>query len=543
MSVINKNRVANITRPMVDRDDIVTSATGAMHRVTPVMPDVKEPEEYRKFARKMFEIFLTPLEWDEIIKFEVFIDMCDKPQSWKDTMRECHYNRVKDFDYEEFYRTNSSHIKEEDYDTWKNARTINGTHRKGYAKDHLSWIARYVKSCEKQIYHKLPGLVKGMTPKERMEAMYELGDHMPKTIGDYTSYEASFKRKKMECVQFEFYEFMFQKLPFKNKLMEGMRHVIGGKNKMRFKNFTWYSIARKMSGESDTALSNALDNWVTWLFLLGKKGVPPHQAAEMIYVEGDDNASSLQNHKLDKKDFEDLGLKIKIETGLDIEQTGFCQLYFTLPPTGTICADPWKKLVKFSKAPVKYAQASDKVLNSLLRAQALSMLYLHKGAPVVHKLAERLLYITRGFNVRNHHWESAMKYGFDGNLIKTMKWRDYIDTPVKMEDRVLVERQFGMTIEMQLLIEEKLDSWKGGLLHLPVDWFPDDWALFYSLYATDGVHSSWFSPEGTLRKHHKDTILSFTRKTKSGTNVLFRPARSPGATKYKGFNNKLSQGN
>ena len=512
MAVLSAHRVANLARPMVDRDDLYTAAAGAQHRVTPVMPSVRRPNEYRDFARKVFERFLTPLEWDEIIEFELYLTMCDKPQSWKQDKRLAHQERRKNFDVEAFYRTNSSFIKDEDYDTWKNARTINGTSKKGFRNDHLSWLSRMVKSCEKQIYDKLPGLVKGMTPARRMEAMQELGDFFPKTICDYSSYEASFKRKKMECVQFELYRFMFSKMPDREDILRGIRHVIGGKNKLDFKHFTWWAKARKMSGESDTALSNAIDNWVTWLYLLHKQGVDMEVACRMIFVEGDDNASNLEGHKVRASEFEACGLKAKLEDGLDIEQTGFCQLYFTLPPTGVICADPWKKLLKFSKVPVRYARASDRVLNSLLRAQALSMLYLHHGAPVVHALARRLLYLTRGVNVRDDHWDKVLHYHDHKEEIRRMNWRDFVEQQVEVADRVLVERQFGMTIEMQLNIEKKLDSWGGGLLHLPVDWFPDVFSVFHDIYVSSSFEVGWFAPSGTSRQILIDHIHSLQRQ-------------------------------
>lgn len=511
MAVLSHCRVANLARPMVDRDDLYTAAAGAQHRVTPKMPGVRNPDEYRAFARRVFQQFLTPLEWDEIIEFELYLTMCDKPESWKHDKRVAHQERRRNFDVEEFYRTNSSFIKDEDYDTWKHARTINGTSKKGFKNDHLSWISRMVKSCEKQIYDKLPGLVKGMTPAQRMEAMQELGDFFPKTICDYSSYEASFKRKKMECVQFELYRFMFSKMPDCEDIMRGIRHVIGGKNKLDFKHFTWWANARKMSGESDTALSNAIDNWVTWLYLLHKQGVDLEIACRMIFVEGDDNASNLEGHKVKASDFEDCGLKAKLEDGLDIEQTGFCQLYFTLPPTGVICADPWKKLMKFSKVPVKYAQASNRVMLSLLRAQAMSMMYLHHGAPVVHALAKRLLYLTRGWNVRDRHWKAVLQYHDQADEIKEANWKELTNQKVDVADRVLVERQFGMTLEMQEYIEREIESWEGGLLHLPVDWFPDVYSSFHDTYVRTTQSESWYAPAGTARQHLIEHIHSLQR--------------------------------
>lgn len=507
MGILQSHRVKGIARPVVDRDDVTSSVLGAMHRVSPKMPGVEDPEEYKEFSMKVFETFLDPLEMDEIITFIEYLDGTSKGQGWKDNRLEEHQNREKDFKCGGA-RTMSSFIKDEDYDTWKHARLINGTSKQSYRDDVLGFQGRYVKSCEKAVYHKLPGLVKSLTPHERAELMTDLGDYHTKTIGDYKSYESSFSAVKMECVQIAFYEFMFSRLPEGKQVVDAVRRLLTGKNRMKFKGFTWTCMARKMSGETDTALSNALDNLVSWMYVLWKKhGITIEQAGKMVYVEGDDNASNLLGHKVEEEDFEQLGLKIVLDDGLEIQETGFCQLYFGMPYNGVICANPWKKLAKFPRVPIRYQGAGSRVFNSLLRAQALSMLYVHRGAPVVHKLALKLLQLTSGVNIRDSHANVYLNYGLDPDAIRHLDWREFVDMDIDDNDRVLVEGAFGMTVEMQHYIEAQIESWDGGLLDLPIEWFPEEYSIAHDLYVCDTEVFEWYSPQ-TDRRRELEILIS-----------------------------------
>ena len=107
------------------------------------------------------------------------------------------------------------------------------------------------------------------------------------------------------------------------------------------------------------------------------------------------------------------------------------------------------------------------------------MLYLHHGAPVVQALARRLLYLTRSVNVRDDHWDQVLHYHDQKEAIKKMNWRDHVEQAVDDADRVLVERQFGMTIDT---------------------------------YVKSSFEEGWFAPSGTSRQALIEHIHSLQRK-------------------------------
>ena len=507
MAYLQVGRVPGIAMPRSDGEDWVSTLSGCLHRVSPKVPEFDE-EGLAEFALEVFKRFLNPLDYDEIKPFEEFLKVMKKPQEFKNEIRAYHQNRITDF-MMEFQRECASFVKAEAYMTWKHSRIISGNSKKMFRWDTQSYYSRIIKSMEEKIYDKLPGLVKHMTPHQRAELVQELGDHYVKTICDYSSYEASFTKDKMHSVQFVLYEYMLSNFP--KKTTQAIIDLISGENKMVFDKFIFYVFARKMSGDADTALSNALDNWVDWLYLLHKKGVPPDQAARMLLVEGDDNASCIENHVLQVKDFEKLGLKAKLESGLELEATGLCQLY--VGPANVrkhivINKDPWKALASMSVIPQKYGRAGAKCLKSLWRGQAQGMLYQHAGAPVTSVLAAKVLELTRGVNVREKHWKEVVGYHQDEQAIRKSNWRELANVEIDMADRVLVENQFGMTVEMQLYIEQLIRDWDGGNLHVPVEWFPPEWSAFSDLYVTPNAQPEWVQPLTKRRKELLDQFLA-----------------------------------
>lgn len=452
-----------------------------------------------EFARKIFGQFLEPLDYDEIESFSTYLAEMKKPQAFKDMVLDKHLNRMSDF-AKTGLRMCSSFIKDEGYMTWKHARTINGFSKKTFNWDAMSYYSRIIKSIEKKVYGRLPGLVKHMTPHERAKMVQELGDHYVKSICDYSSYEASFTKGKMASVQFVLYDYMLSNFP--KVTSQAIKDLISGKNVLDQRFFLFTIMARKMSGDPDTALSNAIDNWMDWIYLMYRAGIPAEQAATWMLIEGDDNASCLNNIILKKEQFEKLGLKAKLETNLELESTGFCQLYVGAAHRErvVICKDPYKILANFSKIPAKYGRANKKVLDSLYRGMAKGILYQHAGAPVASVLATKMLEQTKGVNVRNNHWKDVLGYHADQEAVKNANWRELSEVPIAMEDRILVESQFGMTVEMQLHIEDLIRKWDSGPLKLPVEWFPEPWWVFSDNYVVQGSLDSWVEGPTAARK-------------------------------------------
>jgi hypothetical protein len=189
--------------------------------------------------------------------------------------------------------------------------------------------------------------------------------------------------------------------------------------------------------------------------------------------------------------------------------SGFCQLY-SLPNSDVIVKDPWKALANLGTVPNKYRHASDKVFKSLLRATAMSELYLHAGAPVVSVLAAKKLELTRGVNMRERHVAEFLR-GKSYTIGGDFNWRDAARVEISMESRVLVETAFGMTVEMQLYIEDAIQKWTGGGLNLPLEWFPDDWVTYADIYTSNDADASFVMPQTKSRVHNSAWVTRGSR--------------------------------
>jgi hypothetical protein len=330
----------------------------------------------------------------------------------------------------------------------------------------------------------------------------------------------------MMAVQLKLYEHVLAGVHGGERMVEGIKRVITGRNKLHFRKTGVFfeCVARKMSGDPDTALSNAIDNLVCISYLLFKQGVQPDEAVRMFFVEGDDNIGSYGNHILDKQSFLSLGLNAKPITPKDcqsLDSVGFCQLYGR-DGSDVICANPWKKLAKLGRVNKKYIGASDKVFQSLLRAEALSTLSLHSGAPVVSTLALKALELTKGVNVREKHVKEFEKWGLRP---ESVDWKELANKTILMEDRVLVEKEFGMTVEMQLFIEEAIQQWKGGELILPTEWFPSDWTLFSDEYVANTNNNNFHMSQSEVRKELSDNLFAH-RSNKENKKIKNRKIRT-----------------
>jgi hypothetical protein len=533
MAVKHGHSVRGVERPRTDRDDFLSTLLGCIHRVSPDMPIITKTMEknLEAFCDHIFPIFFDPLDWEELMLFEEYCDhlLPTKGAAFVEEFRQHHYNRICDFfDFSQRGRKLSSFIKDEGYDKFKQSRTIQGNSREMLEGDTGSYFSRVIKSIEKQVYHKMTGTVKGLTPHERADLLYNMDDYFTKWADDYSSYEASFSIEKLEAVEFRFYSYMLQRFP--PIVSEAIFKLIGGKNIMVFKNLRFMVFARRMSGDADTALGNVVDNWVSTMLLLYMKGVSPERAVEMMYLEGDDKTlvtdgvivTAEEATRFSKEN----GMKSKTQDGLDHEFNDFCQCctsvkYVKEENNRVLLGGILKNLASFSNINVKYKDASEKVLNSLLRAKAMSLLYLYRGCPVLHALAVRILYLTRSVNVRDKHWKEVLSYNIDFVDLRSFKFREFLKMEIHLEDRAAVENVQGISVSMQLHMEEIINKWEGGPLSIPVEYFDtytpnqklptaeqDTWSIFSDVYVSDRQDQEWEEPD-TIKRQQLRYLAGF----------------------------------
>jgi len=230
-------------------------------------------------------------------------------------------------------------------------------------------------------------------------------------------------------------------------------------------------------------------------------------------VEGDDGLYYVRGEPPTVKDFESLGLKIKLAEIRVAEIGSFCGMIFD-SREGSIICDALKQMAKFGWASGTYRHSSQKKRKVLLRAKALSMAYQYAGCPILTSLARYGLRVTQGVRVdkfleseRNVYYRELAK-----NVPKDE--RDIVWKEVGIATRLLYHELYGVTVEDQLDIEAYLDS----LTDLqPLDHKAiirnchTHWQLYYSMYVGEFYDEDCDYPL-PLWREYKDFKPEFTRK-------------------------------
>jgi hypothetical protein len=479
MGALNPSHIVGAARPTPDRAHVPSQLAGVVHRTCPKMPKPHKSKlkELRRATDRVFDTYLRPLDESEIIPFADYVQSLAKPQSYKDSLIQYHNEAALGVGHIKGKRTMASFTKDECYDEYKQQRGIQGTSKDSFKKDIAYYYGRNIRSIEDFLYARLPCNVKHTTPKQRME-MVKLFSENGLATSDYSSFEASHSADLLD----------HSIRPILNRLLGAttshelieiyFKWVLTGDKILKFRNGMIVELTTnvEMSGDSSTSLANYLLNYLVWVTILLRNGKTLHEIETMLIIEGDDVLADPKDAPVTATDFFELGLIAKIQTNLTKNEAGFCQLFFS---GDTICADPLKKLVSFSRIPERYLNAGRKCHNSLLRAQGLSMLSLHNGSPIVHELALAILRITKGYTVRDNHVDTV-SYAAQTDIL-SLDWRTLAAVPVTSESRLLVEEVFRIPIETQLIVESKLKAWNGGPLRLPLE-FPTLWCDFYDLY-------------------------------------------------------------
>ena len=420
----------------------------------------------------------------------LYVSGLDKNQSFKDEIMEAHIGRRADYMPTQFRkRQQTTFMKDEEADEFKHNRLIQSLSKKAVLQDVFGIFSRLIKSVEIVAYD-TPGNVKHTTLEERLMRCRKLGLHNLMT-SDYSSFEASHKSKIIEAVFRPFFNHVFQALPKREEYVDAIIHMLkadriyefGKKNDIDKFLAAFGIVPIEQSGDPTTALCNLILNMIAYLDVYGSKGVPIEKAVELLLLEGDDDVNDPLDLKFTKQDFAKRGLIAKNVPGLDLESAGLCQMFFH-PEVDVVCPNPIKKMTSAFKVPMQYVDASSKTHRSLLRMQAMSLLAMHARAPITHAMARAMMRITSGTNVRKDHWKHA-GYHVLVESAKAVKWRELQDLEVDPRSRLMVERVFGVSVEMQFYLEGLFDAWEGGPLTVPLELFPRAWRDYHDDYSQD----------------------------------------------------------
>jgi hypothetical protein len=436
--------------PHVDPSDMATVALGIRKRF------VNKPPDHDKNLLRKLQLFvshwcndnLVPLPVDTDLTLDTWLESTaysrgrinELKKKWQDVggvLQKKHF-KVRSF------------VKDESYPEFKHARLINARH-----DVFKCYVGPTFKCIEKELF-KLPWFIKNIPVRDRPSYIKDYVGKLGSiySITDYTAFESLFVGELMQNCEFVLYDYMTQNLPNHGEFMRTCNEILAGQNECISNMFKVTVEATRMSGEMCTSLGNSFANLMFMLFILHENGnVNPRGV-----VEGDDGIFSFDNSPPTSKQFEKLGLVIKLELVDDISKASFCGLVFD--PVDLInIANPFKILCQTGFTTQEYAFSKSKVLRGLLKAKAFSLIYQYPGCPVISSFARYLLrnleddyvYFRKG---HTDYTDILQKEAFTFWL----RHKDVLTVETGMNTRILMEQVFGMSIDVQLQLEDFFDN-------------------------------------------------------------------------------------
>jgi hypothetical protein len=257
----------------------------------------------------------------------------------------------------------------------------------------------------------------------------------------------------MDAVEFELYRYMFSELPCAPYAMD-LISTLKGTRHIRGRGYSYDIEATRMSGEMNTSLGNGFSNLMFMLYACERVGATNVSGI----VEGDDGLFVMDGPLPTAQTFLDMGLTIKLDVCESISTASFCGLVFDEEDLITI-ADPIKNLLKFGWTNRQYLNARDGKLNALLRSKSLSILYQYRNAPIFQALARYGIRMTEGKRALSaSSCNTYEKFQLENAYQYYNKHAEIAHKTVPIRTRLLMEREFGISVETQLRIESYLDS-------------------------------------------------------------------------------------
>jgi len=318
---------------------------------------------------------------------------------------------------------------------------------------------------EEEVY-KCPYFIKHVPVRDRAQEIEKLrvsGTAVGQT--DFTGFEAHFSPELLDMCEFELYDWMVSQLSGDGAaFMSRVRRAIAGVNHCIFKWFIALILARRMSGEMCTSLGNGFTNL---MFILFACLVLCHMSFVDVRVEGDDGVFAGSGDLPTAAMFESLGCDIKIEQHSDVNVASFCGLIYD-PHDLIVVTDPRPVLADFGHVHYDYRFASSETLLVLLRCKGLSMLHQYPGCPIIQSLGLCILKVTKGVDPRNYIYNSSTLSMWERDQLREAYEQNLPTKPVPHRTRELVEMMFELPINVQIEIEQYLDSVDTPcVLHIP----------------------------------------------------------------------------
>lgn len=325
--------------------------------------------------------------------------------------------------------------KTENYVAYKTQRGIYS--RNDFCK---VWAGPYIKALEKVVYEWRDEegdnyFIKHVPVVDRPRFISKFVRSGNKYYSnDFTAYESHFTKRIIKICEGQLYKRALGHFGAEYTSMLCGKNVLSTRDK-RVKIITH---AHRMSGEMSTSLGNGFTNLMLNLYLAHREGF--HMK---VVVEGDDSLISTPV-PLDAKWYAELGFTIKCEEIFEPGDASFCGMLCT--DSGEIIKNPVKFLSNFGWTH-NMINAGPKVLDSLLRAKALSACYETPQCPILGVLAREALKKTRYVRAR------FIQDGYHDRI------PDEFPIPAfnpALSTRLSFQRNFGVSVDAQLQAEEAI---------------------------------------------------------------------------------------
>lgn len=334
-----------------------------------------------------------------------------------------------------------THVKRENYPEFKNIRTINSRCDafKVYAGPAFAAMdaAMYAIPNDAHGGYLTINFVKHLTPEQRAERVHSLKGRFKNCYEtDFTAFESHFTPALMKAVELQLYKRLLLNYPDMYARIE--QALIGINNCSTHHGIRFKIRAKRMSGDMCTSLGNGFTNLMLALYIAHTQG----KTIDGI-VEGDDGLFST-DAEFTTDIYADLGFTIKIVRHDSPLEASFC---------GIVCSEDFQNIKNPHKVLEKFGwtanliHAGPQILNELLAAKSLSLLYEMPHCPIIGALARKAITMVPPGTMPR----------FDNSYKTTPEYFDIPPFAPTIATRELFERKFNISISEQLACEEAIE--------------------------------------------------------------------------------------
>jgi len=492
--------LGGVCLPHVDPGDPQTCFRGVQGRVCtkpPVCSTIRL-RKLRRFTLKFCKKYLIPLSPDTDFSIETWLSQTGYPRWRKIQLLEA-YEKLRGtyLDVDKTRKKNGSgsnyrvdgFTKDEHYADWKPARAIHA--RVDAAKVLTGPIFKAIENEVFKLKYFIKKVPKADRPAYIKEWMYEPASLYMAT--DYARFESHFTKDMMDAIEKVMYKYMTAKIPMREMFWFFLDNILCGSNRIVYKFFRLVIEATRMSGEMNTSLGNGFANLILLLYVMVQAGYKLDEIRAII--EGDDGLTRVDKDKLiTAAMFFDLGFTIELDIYEFLNEASFCGNIFDVEDL-VIITDVLKSVSKLGWTRALYQNASRKKMMGLLRSKALSMLYEYTGCPVLQCLAMRLLTLTEGVRAKNHS-ENLYEREKYHEMMTDIRRNGLPFRLVPIHTRLLVEKLFSISIEIQLAVEAKIEETVLGECFLDelLMMSPVVWLEYYQRYTFNQIDFGFMYP-------------------------------------------------